>query len=396
MDDKTVWTVTVLTRGGTKTVKIAAESKDVALSLAREHGSPVSASREGGLLKRGLTAAERRLLLERIATLSASDVGFSHGLSLIRDNLDGPVGQAAGRLLDAIHAGMTLPDAMALHPKDFPPDLVAIIRAGVASGSTERAMADAVRFEDKFGEVRRKAGKGLPGAIGYMVFTGLFTIALQGWLVPFMNGMPLMQSGEKSEAYVTLMGAADATGTVLIWTVVLSLLLLAGIGWLSTFGRRICPMFSDAVIAKIPLYRDVSLSFANFATLYRLSLLIESGINLEQALTLVAESARKGMMRRDVEAAAQAVRDGLPWTDAMDCLDPIDRHALSSSTDRKQMARTLDAVAKQYESLYERRLTLMVPVIKFAAYFMLAIAVLVMGIETGLPPFEMVMHAGKI
>lgn len=392
-----VWTVTVSDGQGAKRIKVSASDRGDAMFKAGRHGRPLGAERErrGFLSAPGMTEGERALFLERLSTLAASHVGMSRALAAMRDTLPGRPGAAAGRLLDAVSAGMDVGEAMQANPADFPPAVAAIVKAGMESGSTERALREAADFEKALGDARSHGGGGMAGAVLGILFAAAVTVGLDRVMSDMLAGLPMMQ-GAKSPDYELYMRLCSLASVGLAWLSGFTLAATLGLWALATAGRRLFPQVADAAIARVPVYRDVVLSLRNFVAAYQLGLLCRSGIPIETALTLAAAGTPKGRLKADLEAAARAVRGGLPWADRLSLLHPTDRLALSTTPDRTRTADALDAVARGQRALYIRRLNSLVPIMRWVAFAFLAVAMVVVGVQTTLPLGEIIVQSGKM
>ncbi len=318
-----VWTVTVSDGQGAKRIKVSASDRGDAMLKAGRHGRPLRAERErrGFLSAPAMTEGERALFLERLSTLAASHVGMSKALTAMRDTLPGRPGAAAGRLLDAVSAGMDVGEAMQANPADFPPAVAAIVKAGMESGSTERALREAADFEKALGDARSHGGGGMAGAVLGILFAAAVTVGLDRVMSDMLAGLPMMQ-GAKSPDYELYMRLCSLASVGLAWLSGFMLAATLGLWALATAGRRLFPQAADTAIARVPVYRDVVLSLRNFIAAYQLGLLCRSGIPIEAALTLTAAGTPKGRLKADLEAAARAVRGGLPWADRLSLLHP--------------------------------------------------------------------------
>ncbi|PWC92966.1 type II secretion system F family protein [Azospirillum sp. TSO5] len=392
-----LWTVSVSSAGGIRKVKVQAGDRAAALKSASSHGRPLSASRDtgGGLFSAGMSETQRAIFLERLAALSASRIGVSKALEAMRDTMPGRVGQAAGLLLESMRSGMAVPAAMEANPKDFPRAVAAIVRAGMETGSLEKALLDAAEFERAFGEVRSGSGRGLMLAGFNIALAGTLCAGAKPAMDMLMSQLPF-ETAKPDADIAMLLSVSEFVAGALVSLAVGSILLMTFLWLLGGIGKRLFPLAADALIVRIPFYRDIALSLQNHVSLYQLSLLLRSGVRLEYALTLTAEAAPRGAMKRDLLKAADAVRSGRPWAECLRSLHATDRLAVSASSDRERMAHSLEAVSRQYKSAYVRRLAAAVPLMKTVAFLLMAGATLIVGFETTVPPLLMVKAVGGL
>jgi general secretion pathway protein F len=139
-------------------------------------------------------------------------------------------------------------------------------------------------------------------------------------------------------------------------------------------GRKVVPAFADSIVMKIPFYKDLVLSKNNYTTLYGLSLLIGSGVPMEQSLSLTAQSSPKGALRKDLEKAVEAIKKGKPWAAAMDSLKETDKAALSVSADREQISNTLNLLSESHKNAYARVIGSVGPSLQMVAAIFLVLS----------------------
>lgn len=357
-----------------RTVEVQARNKAEALAHISKIGRVLTFKRRIGIdATSGLTPSDRQIFLNRISAMLSSKVGTSEALRLMRDTFSGKIQEISARALRYVEAGADLPQALEmLGNKDFPAATIAMIKAGSGSGNTGKAIKDAADFEYQLHSIRKGAAKGLWLGVGAFVGAGILTVVSTLYVGPEIMNSVLIQAANKTGAV-----NIDVINTVayVVGYLMAGILVVGMLFWLlASVGRRVLPMKADTLILKIPFYKDLVLSRNNFIVLYGLSLLIKSGVRMEEALRLSAEGAPKGALRHDLTMAVDAVKTGKPWPKAMRTLHPTDKAALLSATDRVQVASTLDTLASQYRELYAQRLSSFVPMINLLAAVFLSIS----------------------
>lgn len=325
--------VTVVGAAGEAVVTVHADTEAEACAAAAEHGEPVSVRRRLALSGRALTSQERFTFLEKLGGLLRSQVGTGAALRLLRDQFSGRVREVASMLLADIEAGGDLCSAMArVGPKDFPPALVSIIRAGTQSGATADALEAGARYEEDAQTLRRQSRKGLISAlVGY--FAAVIVVgASVFWMGPKIMASPLLRAGDTNVDWAFTSG--------LVLTALLGLLTAALIGLLinSTLLKRVAPLKADAVTRAIPVWRDAVLGKERFVAYHTMSALLKTGMPLEAALSLASQSVPAGRLAQQLHAAAQFVVAGQPWVSQLADLSELDRVAVGSAEDREQAA----------------------------------------------------------
>ena len=225
-------------------------------------------------------------------------------------------------------------------------------------------------------------------AIGMAIF-GLVgalatNIASTHYMGPSVMGSGMVSAGAKMKDGINIdwvHTVSDVTSGI----IALILLAIFSLFMLSSILKRVLPVAADGLIQKIPYYKDLVLAQKNFISLYGLSVLVRSGISIEEALQLSADAAEPGALQEDFKAAGLAMKKGQRWAFAMKSLHPTDQAALSFAMDRTHVADTLEALADQYRSLYQQRVETVGPLLQLVGAVFMVIAGGVMFAETIMP-----------
>lgn len=365
----------IKTSKGIRTVEFSARTQEEAQQHAGMlQGQVLALKKHAGLdVRVGLSPAERQIFFSRMASMLSSRVSTSDALGLMRDVFPGKIQEVSARLLTFIETGDDLATAIErVGRPDFPDATVALIKAAAQSGETHRSLKDAAGFEVELHNIKKSAGKGLAsGAFGF-IFAGITTVASTTYVGPKILESPLMadaiQKGGHNFDWIT------TSGNVLGYIMGIVLLIILGLWLFSVIGRRIIPAQADKIILKIPYYKDLVLSKNNFVVFYGLSLLVGSGVRVEEALRLSGEAAPKGALRKDLFEAYNAVKAGKQWAPVMETLHPTDKASLLCATDREQIANTLRTLSDQYRSLYAQRLGSLVPILQVLSAIFLTLS----------------------
>jgi general secretion pathway protein F len=366
--------VTFLRGSKTERLTLQSTSADQARSAASRHGRVLSVRViRSPLFASKLSLADRAIFLQRLASMIASRVGMSDALRIIRDSFSGTIHEVSTVLVQAFENGnsKSLPDAMeAAGPRYFPETTVALVRTGSQGGNIAHALREAVRFEVEMSNVRKESRRGLwSAAIGFVI--GVITLFGSTLYVgPMMMDFELFQMAKESVDIDWVMEMSSW----LNWTVGLVLAVVLSSFALLSIVRPAIPSFVDRVVMRIPFYRDLVLSRQNYMTFFGFSILLGSGVRLEECMRLTRDSAPRGELRDDLERARKAIVDGRPWPLQMRMLHPTDRAALSMAEDRQQIATTVGELAHQYRDLYRQRLAVFVPIVQVLAAVFLSLA----------------------
>lgn len=360
-------------RRGVITKEIEAEDIEQAKRVARGMGKIISVKKviRFRTLESPLSLSERQIFLQRLAAMQQSKVGAGEALALMEATFDGGIKRVSGRMLKQIESGADIGQAMErIGAPHFPNNVVALVRSGSKGGDTASALRNASEFEAEMERIKKDSGNGIwSGLVGFASAAGIIFGTTRYMGPQVMESDLIKLAGDKVDV-----GWAQTLGSVSEWIMGIMSLIMVLLYLLNAIGRRVSPKQADKIILKIPFYKDLVLSRNNYSTLYGLSLLVGSGVPMEQALSLSANASPKGSMQEDLKAAARNVKEGKPWASAMSNLHATDRAALSSSMDRESVANSLNALSKQYKSIYGQRVAALAPILQGIAVIFLCIA----------------------
>ncbi len=377
----------ILVGGRIRVLHVPAADEAGARAAVSHHGRVISIRRESGgftWLAVSLTRSERYILMIRLAAMIDSKVGVAEALRRLSETFGGAVRRVSGKLVDAIEVGDDLATAFERLPLAFPAPVVALVRAGCAGGNTPKALRDAAAFEQEIAEIERHSSFSLISALFNFFLAMVIMLGTSQFLDPMLRGTELFRSAGEAVDTAAMMALAD---TATLAVMVFSSVLIAMIA-LATIGRRLAPVTCDRLISRVPFYRQIVQGRDCFITLYKMSLLVRSGVAMDAVLSLVGDAMSPGAMRRDLADARLLVKAGRPWSEAMRMLPPVDRASLMAAEDRAEIARTLNALALQHKDLYIHGLSVMVPVLKSVSVIFIGIAGVVLFGLTVMPMFQ--------
>jgi general secretion pathway protein F len=289
----------------------------------------------------------------------------------MENTFTGPIKNVSGRMLKLIETGHSIGLAMEkIGAPNFTPQIIALVSAGEKGGDTARALRNAADFEMEMSQIKRGAGFAIWSGIGgIFAALGLF-LGTKYYFAPLTLDNDFMKKftdtiGETVDAFMLMTDISMGLLYLVISFIIVIMLV-------SSLGRLVMPTSADKFITKIPIIKDLVLARNNYTALYGLSMLVNSGVSMEQALAISAKATKKGQIQDDFINAHKAVRTGNPWAMAMKGLHPTDKAALSTSEDRTQIAKSLNAIAEQYKSIFASRIAITAPILQgLAGIFLL-------------------------
>ncbi len=378
--------VRLIAAGKARSLTVDAADADAARAMVSGRGRILAVRRRPAWrLGRGLGHNERHILFIRLAAMLDSKVGLAEALRRIAAAFDGRIRRVAERMADAVETGDDLPGAMERLPGDFPATVVALVRAGGHGAGTSDALRNAAGFESDLLAPSRDFRIGLWVSAGHALLGAVTMIVTAHGLSPWMMGTDLFRDARHQVDVGWVQAASDVTTAL----VLLFLLAMGLIGAVATLGRRLAPAAADRLLLALPAYRHVALGLTHYVTFHKLALLVGSGVGMDKALALAADTADRGVLAEELRGAARAVVQGRSWAEVLRSVHPTDRASLAAAESRAEVARTLHALALQHRDLYLLNVRMAQPVLRGIAVAFLGMAGLVLFGLTILPILQL-------
>jgi general secretion pathway protein F len=370
--------------GRTIQITIPAPNRADAERQLKRRGRVISLKRQSLFdLQPGLSSTDRYMFLVKLSTMISSKVSMGKALELMGEAFSGNIRRVSRSLSDRVNSGVNFISAIEEERKSFPPSLIALIRSGFAAGNAANALREAAEFEQMMQMIRKGSMKEVITGIGYFAASAGLTVATVEYFGPMVTGNALFQTPGVDTAWI------EQFGVVFMWVNVVLLALIGFMAFMGTIGRLASPAIIDRVIARIPFYADLVLAKNNYITFYKLSLLVRSGVRIEETLEITASDIGPGALRSDIIRSLDLIRKGRPWAAGMETLDPTDRASLLASSDREDVARTFRLLADQFRDLYIARMQTLGPALNILAALFMSVASAILFGLTILPMLQL-------
>ncbi|MDE2041098.1 MAG: type II secretion system F family protein [Patescibacteria group bacterium] len=216
--------------------------------------------------------------------------------------------QIIADILSEIDKGTTFADALARHPKVFPPIFVSMVHAGEQSGTLAEALkVIATQMDSTFSLERR-----IRGALMYpaVIVTAMILIAI----LMFIFVVPTLLktfTDLKVQLPITtqiVLGISTVLRQYGLVVLVILLIVSAAFWWWSKrpSGKRVI----HAVILKIPLVGGLVQEVNTARTARTLSSLLGSGVDVVESVSITSEVIQNVHFRRVLNQAAEAIKKG--------------------------------------------------------------------------------------
>ncbi|MCL4361681.1 type II secretion system F family protein [Candidatus Dependentiae bacterium] len=258
----------------------------IKIELVTEQGT-VKKSWWATLFSRRVSIKDKIFFTKQLSVLLKAGVPLLQALDLLVDQNEGRLKSITIDLKDTIKEGKSLADGLAKYPKVFDNIYIQLVRAGEASGKLETILDRLVIFLQTRDELRKKVRGALSYPLIQLIIVALVVIVLLTFVVPQITEIFESQATRLPLTTTILITMSDfLINHYLILIMILVAIVSLYLYWSSTqVGRRTI----DKIKLKIPLVKY----FVKMSTIVQFSrtlgMLLESGVNLSEALNIVTK-----------------------------------------------------------------------------------------------------------
>lgn len=287
-------------------VPTAARAKKGAPSSALQKEIRLPAFLGGRIKPRQLMVVTRQL-----ATLIDAGLPLLRGLQVLHHQERHPkLKKILADLGESIQSGSTLADAMAQHPKVFSRLYVNMVKAGEIGGVLDVVLLRLAEFMEKMQKIRNKIVSAMTYPIVVLIVAAVIMFFLMTKIVPkFKEIFDDLLEGKALPVLTQMVMNVSQTlaqrAPVVIAGVIVLVVLLKLIG--KTKGGRFA---IDAAKMKMPIFGPLVEKTAIGRMTRTLGTLLQSGVPILQALTIVRDTAGNEVVARGIQLVHDSVKEG--------------------------------------------------------------------------------------
>lgn len=347
-------------------------------------------SREKGAafgFSRGLSARDLALVTRQLATLVQAALPIEEALGAAAAQastakIQGMLLAVRGKVLE----GHSLADAFKEYPSAFPDLYRATVAAGEHAGHLGPVLEQLADYTEQRQQSRQKIQLALLYPVILMITSLIIVGFLLGFVVPDVVRV-FVDSGQTLPGLTR--GLIAVSELVQSWGGLLVLLIVLGI-----FGLRAALRDEGrqrkwhAFLLGLPLFGRMmrATDTARFAS--TLAILTRSGVPLVEALAISAEVISNRVIRADVTAAAQKVREGGSLTRALEAtgqFPPMMMHMIASGERSGELDQMLARTARNQENDLAAQISLLVGLFEPFMLVFMGVVVLVIVLAILMP-----------
>ncbi len=303
------------------------------------------------LFSRSLDIKEKIFFTKQLALLLKSGIPLLQALELLVDQSEGYLRTIVISLKDDIKEGKSLAEALEKFPKVFDSTYVQLVKAGEASGRLDVILNRLTTFLERRQEISRRVRKALSTPLFQLALIGLIVAGLLTFVVPKIAES---FSGEGQQLPLPtriLLAMSNALRSYYLIIIALVVLIYFIFRWwknTETGARSL-----DALKLRIPLVRYFAKMGAVVQFSRTLGMLIEGGVNLAEALSIVSKIVDNKILANTLnEARENIIKQGriAEYLKKTNLFPPVAIYLISTGEQSGQLDTMLLTVAENYEA----------------------------------------------
>lgn len=297
--------------------KVEAVSADDARAMMTLRGlTPLSVQAKAAGLSMEIPGFKKRakptdfaVFARMLATLVHAGLPLLRALTLVTKQTENlTLREVLEKVTMSVQSGKALSAAMADHPQMFPPLMINLVRAGEVGGYLDEALTELADSTEAEVELRGEIKAASTYPIVVMIIGVIAAIGMILFIVPIFAGMFSDLGGQLPLPTRIVMGMSSV---LRVGGAPIAVVVGAGVfWWRANKNTDRVRAAVDPIKLRLPVFGPLlrKIAIARFAR--NLSMMVTSGVQLLEGLSVVSETAGNVVVGAAVTKAAESVRKG--------------------------------------------------------------------------------------
>ncbi len=361
------------TEDGTKVrEKVTADDRYAVYDIARTNGHTVASVTEQGGFSLGLhfdmekinamlgkvKQDELVMVTRNLGSMLDAGLTITRALSVIeRQSRNAKLKQVVKEIIAHINKGDQFFEALKDHPKVFDDLYIAMIRAGEESGNLSESLRTLSVQMERSTSLKKK----IKGAMMYpsivIIVMVIIGILMMIFVLPAITGIFKQMGNELPATTRALIATSDflVANTVVALAGIIAFVVGIGYALKSKTGK----VFTSWTVVRLPVIGTMAKETNAARTARTLSSLLNSGVDVIQALTITEEVVQNVFYKKIIKNAAERVEKGTPLSEVFiersDLYPILVGEMILVGEETGSIAKMLGELAEFYETEVERK-----------------------------------------
>jgi len=303
------------------------------------------------LTSRSVSQKDLIFFTKQLGILLSSGIPLSNAFDLLVEQSEGKLKNIVMEIRDNIREGKSLAESLAQYPKVFESIYIQLVRAGEASGKLEVILKRLLEYLEKRAETKKKISAALRGPLIQLVIIFAAVVVLLVFVVPGLADMFKGKALPWTTQYV--MNASSFIQSYYLYIIVALIgTYIAFRSFIATKGGKEA---YDSLLLKIPIIGFFTRMNAIVQFSRTLGMLVEGGVNLSEALSIVTSITTNMVLKKAlIEAKENIIKQGkiAEYLRQTNIFPPVAIYLINTG----EQSGNLDAMLTSVGLYYEREL----------------------------------------
>lgn len=320
-------------------------------------------------LKKRVKPDDLAVFSRMFATMIAAGMPLLRALTVITKQTDNPtLRDVLEKVTASVQGGKSLSASLREHPTTFPPLMINMVMAGEVGGFLDTALRQVAESTEADVKLRSEIKSASTYPIVVVCMGVIGAIAMLIFIVPVFADMFTDLGGTLPLPTRIVMGLSDVVKVVALPAVPV----IAAFVWWWRRNKHTEAVRSrvDPLVLRLPVFGLLAKKIAIARFCRNLSVMLSSGVNMLEALSVVGETAGNVVLRDVVNAASDQVRQGKQLSEHLgdggvfpDMIVQMVAVGEESGATDEMLARIAEFYDQQVEATTKRLASLLEPIL---------------------------------
>jgi len=308
------------------------------------------------LFKAKVKPKQLMLFSRQFASMVSAGLDLIECLDILENQSENPtLREAVAAIKQEVMEGTSLAEALSKHPKVFDNLYVSMMEAAQSTGSYAGPLEDLASMLEKTEKIKNQVKSALRMPLITLVFAVCMTLGLIKWAVPTFTqvyGDP-SKLPQSTQVLIGISKVIQGIKGLIILIGVIGLI----IGFRQFVSTSRGRLLWDRVKLKLPLFGPILIKRSVALFSRTLGLLLSSGVDYLEALTIVANVADNQVVKGVLEEAKETISRGEDLSDAFiksGIFPPLVTQMISSGAKTGKVPEMLGHISAIYETEVEQ------------------------------------------
>ncbi|MHC9541188.1 MAG: type II secretion system F family protein [Vulcanimicrobiota bacterium] len=315
-----------LNTAGTLHARITQASPQRTVQSATQKGKEASKAKKGFLLSlhrlMPIPSTELLIFFNQMSLLYKTGVPLARGLALMEQQTTNlHMREVIEDIRTRVESGISFTGSMHVHQKVFPRIYLALIHSGEVSGHLENMLFRSAGLKENEMKLSMRIQQAVTYPIIVFVAMAIFVVLLGKVLV--LNVLPILLAGKVHIPFFTqtLIFFYKVMTSPLFFLTAALLIIIFYKSIKRIIRSESFRLSTDRLLIALPLLGSLVHKVALSRFCYTLSVVLESGINLDSAIMLAAESSANRQCEYECQELKRSIEGGQSVFDGMNALN---------------------------------------------------------------------------